>query len=40
MREESKASIGENIDEYGDSYARDVTVDELKEVRPSTVRSR
>lgn len=33
-REESKASIEENTDEYGDSYARDVTVEELEEVLP------
>lgn len=39
IREESKASIEENIDEYGDSYARDVTVEELNEVMSSVVPS-
>ena len=38
-REESKASLEENIDEYGDSYVRDVTVEELKEVLLSIVPS-
>ena len=30
---ESESRIGGAVDEYGDSFARDITVDELKEVR-------
>lgn len=38
-KEDSKASIEENVDEYGDSYARDVTVKELDEVMSSMIPS-
>lgn len=30
--EKDKEQIESNVDEYGDSYVRDVTVDELKDV--------
>lgn len=30
---ESEARIGDAVDEYGDSFARDITIEELKEVR-------
>ena len=30
---ESESRIEGAVDEYGDSFARDITVDELKEVR-------
>ena len=29
---QSESRIGGAVDEYGDSFARDITVDELKEV--------
>lgn len=32
--EESKARIAESVDRFGDSFARDVTTEELKEVEP------
>lgn len=32
--EESRARIAESIDHFGDSFARDVTTEELKEVEP------
>lgn len=32
MKAESKSMIESNIDEYGDSFARDVSLDELREV--------
>lgn len=28
-----------NIDQFNDSYARDTTVDELKDVRPTCIRA-
>ena len=36
-KEESKATIQGSIDEYGDSFARDTGLDELREVRPTFV---
>ena len=34
---ESKAMIQGSIDDYGDSYARDISLDELREVRPTVL---
>jgi hypothetical protein len=33
MKEGSRARIEKNVDEFGDSFARDLTVAELKTVR-------
>jgi DNA ligase IV len=33
------AMIAANVDEYGDSYCRDVTVNSLKKVSPGQARS-
>lgn len=38
--EKDKEEIEINIDEYGDSYVRDVTVDELKDVSKIDLLSR
>ena len=37
---ESESRIEDAVDEYGDSFARDITVEELKEVRrcPASVK--
>ena len=32
ITEESKASLNDNVDEFADSYARDTSVEELKQV--------
>ena len=32
-KEESKGAIQDSIDVYGDSFARDISLDELSEVR-------
>ncbi len=37
IKEESKSMIESNIDEYGDSFARDVSLDELREVTKRTL---
>ena len=37
IKDESKLVIESSIDEYGDSFARDVTIDELREVRSTTM---
>ncbi len=37
IKEESKPIIESSIDEYSDSFARDVSLDELREVRSTTM---
>lgn len=36
---EAESQVNGAVDEYGDSFARDVTVNELKEVRKSSALS-